>query len=301
MWILVTGAWGFIGKQLCEALVQQGHQVVKFRGDVRSFENCKKNLRNIQAVYHLAAVLDEENKKELFEVNVKGTQNMIEAAAKENIEQFIFVSSVTVMGDFQGIGVEETPIKAVTLYGQSKADAEKLVWESQEMLPITIIRPALVIGANKYWKRIIELVQKGFPIIGDGKNLFQMVHTKDVIEALTLVLGKQECIGEIFIVAEEKPKTVEEIYLLIQKELGIKEKARKMPKWLGFLISYLSVLKARLFGGETFLAPSHVKRMTKNRHYSTEKIEKLGWKPKYSTEQAIKETVKEVLAEKFVE
>lgn len=300
MKVLVTGARGFVGKCLCQLLREKGHYVREFHGDIRSFEECKKNLKGMQAVYHLAAVLEEENRKELFEVNVKGTENLIEAASKENIEHFIHASTVGVMGGFSGTGTEETPLNPQTEYEKTKADAEKIVWEAQEMLPITIIRPALIVGASSFFRKIIALVQKDFPLIGNGKNLFQTVFVKDVADAMVFVLGKKECIGEIFIVAEENPKTTEEFFSILRKELGKKGKTKKIPKTVGMVVSAIVSTVSKITGKKTILSPTHVERFTKNREYSIEKIKSIGWKPKHSTEQAIKETVKELFAEKFV-
>lgn len=301
MKVLVTGAKGFLGEYLCQELKNLGHEVKHFRGDIKSFGDCKKNVKGNQAIYHLAAVLDESRKKELLEVNVKGTANIVEASLKESVEHFVFASSVSAMGNFGGRGTEETPLKPVTVYGRSKAEAEKIVWESQEMLPITILRPALVLGPNEYWKKVVGLIEKGFPLVGNGKNMFQMVYVKDVASAMSFVLGKGECIGEIFIVAEENAKTLEEVYMLFQQELGKPGGIKKAPGWAGVLIAHLFSLKARVGGKTSFLTPELVGRITKNRHYSIEKIKGIGWKPKYTTEQAVRETVKEILAEKFVE
>jgi len=187
-------------RSLIKALKKKGHRVRDFDldlgKDLLDKGQCEQACRGIDAVFHLAAVLDEKS-KQLLEVNVNGTENVLEAAAKQRCRQFVFLGTVGVNAGVKGEVDEESSFRPVTAYEKSKAQAEKIVWNSQEMLPVTIVRSALVLGPNKYWQGIVDLVRKGFPLIGGGKQVWQTVFVDDLVSALVFVLGKESCFGEI--------------------------------------------------------------------------------------------------------
>ncbi len=287
MKILVTGSDGFIGKELVKELKKLKHTVIEF--DLSKGVNLLKEtdlnaLKGVETVIHLAAVIDERENLDLMrEVNVEGTELLLEKCIKFKIKKFIYLSTVGVMGDITKQANELTSINPKTNYEKTKAEAEQKVNEFQEILPITIIRSALVLGPNKYWKQIINLVKKGFPLIGKGNNSFQIVYYKDLISLIIFCLDNKETENETLIIAEEKGKKLVGIYILIQKALGIEKKIRVVPVFLAKIYAF--------FSRNPLLRQEYINRLIRERNYSTEKIRNLGWLPKYSTEQAIKETI----------
>ncbi|MBI2598494.1 MAG: NAD-dependent epimerase/dehydratase family protein [Candidatus Diapherotrites archaeon] len=297
MKILVTGSDGFIGKLLALELSKAGHQIIEFDSkkgnNILNTEEVKKAVMGIDAVYHLAASLREDDPN-LFETNVQGTKNLLEAAETQRLHRFTYLSTAGVMGEIKGIGNEQSSQNPQTPYEKSKAEAEELVLSYQEILPITIVRSAIVMGPNNEWKEIIKMVKKNFPLIGSGKNFWQTVYAKDLVDALVFLLDKKKAVGETFIVAEEKPKTLKELVQLIRKELEMKQEMKTIPNWLGVVFAYALLTYSKITGKKTIITPAHVQRLLRNRHYSIEKIKKLGWRPKYSTEEAVKETIAEL-------
>jgi nucleoside-diphosphate-sugar epimerase len=296
MRILVTGSNGFIGRALVMELRKQGHSVEGFDSSngqsVLDLRQVKRAVKGKHAVYHLAAVLDEARPMEMLEVNGKGTENVIEASAKMGVGHFIYLSTAGVHGSQAGRINESTALKPETRYEASKAMAEKIVWNSQEMLPITILRSALVLGPNEYWGGIIKLIKRGFPLIGSGENRFQTIYVKDLVSAMVFVLGKEECFGEVYLVAGAEAPKLRELYGLIQGELGVKRKQRSIPIWAGKILAYACLAKSKISGKRTIVLPQHVQRLVRNREYDTGKITALGWKPQYDLKSAVKETVK---------
>ncbi|AJF60612.1 MAG: NAD(P)-dependent oxidoreductase [Candidatus Diapherotrites archaeon] len=291
--ILVTGGRGFIGSRLARELSAKGHKVTSFDAvegqSITSRERVQRALNGIEIVYHLAAELDESSPT-LFEVNVQGTKNILEEAAKSRVSQFIYLSSTGVAGKTTGIVDETFPLKPETRYEESKAEAEKLVLAYQEALPVTVVRSALVLGPNKYWHEIIGLVRKEVPLIGNGNNYWQVVYVDDLVSALVFLLGKEESIGEVFIVAEEKPMKLRELVLLLKKQLGLKQEIKTIPAF----VARIAAFAYKLFGKKTFLSTEHINRLVRERHYSIKKITAIGWKPAYSTEKAVAATVYEL-------
>ncbi len=290
MKILITGSSGFIGKELVKELRKQKNEVIEFdliKGQNLLNEKDLILLKEADAVVHLAAELDEKKPlEELIQVNVKGTEKLLEKCVEFKVKKFIYLSTVGIMGDTIKQADENTKLNPKTKYEKSKAKAEQKVNEFQELIPITIIRSALVLGPNKYWKEIIQLIKKNFPLIGSGENKFQIIYYKDLISAIIFCLKKFETENETFIIAEEKGKKLITVYSLIQKELGINKKIKIIPVFLAKILFYFK--KNKLFN------QAYMKRLLRNRDYSIQKIIKAGWKPEYTTEQAIKETVMQI-------
>ncbi len=294
MRILVTGGDGFIGTKLTEALRKKGHQVRIFTGEIADPANVAQQVQGAQAVYHLAALIDETVPRErMFAVNVTGTKNVLEAAAKERVERFIHVSTVGVHGEIKGKIDESAPFNPETTYEQSKAEAEKLVQGYLEVLPITIVQPALVMGANEYWKKIVAQIVKGFPLIGDGSNPWQIIYVDNLVHALVFLLNKEEAIGETYIVAEENASTLREIYDAINEELGRKEPVKSISKTTAKVLSYGGLLSSMITGKKSILLPQHIDRVVRSRAYSIDKIKALGWQPRYAMREAVHKTFEE--------
>ncbi|MDO8647186.1 MAG: NAD(P)-dependent oxidoreductase [Candidatus Diapherotrites archaeon] len=299
MKVLVTGSNGFIGRELCSELRKRNAEVVEFdksKGkDILNIDQLEQNCKGCDAIIHLAALLDEKAPmKELRKINVEGTKNALEVAARQKVKKFILQSTTGVYGDFQGQASEETQKKPSTNYEISKSEAEEIALEFQEMIPITIARSALVLGPNDYWKQIIDVIKKDFPIIGSGKNKWQIIYYKDLVNALIFLLYSKDSEFETFNIAEdpEKAKSLNELVELIKKEIGIEKKTRHVPVILGFLMLSLKSIVDKLKRKKSVISPEYIKRLLKNRNYSIAKIQKIGWKPKYSTEEAVKETIK---------
>ena len=288
--ILVTGSNGFVGKRLVQALRKRRHLVKEFDtaqdNDLLDKTQCTQACKGINVIFHLAAILDEKSSL-LEKVNVKGTENILEAAAKARCSRFIFLSTVGVNAGVKEIVSEKSLIEPITPYEKSKAKAENLVVEFQEMIPSTIIRSALVFGPNKYWQSIIKLAGKGFPVIGGGKQIWQTIYVDDLISALVFVLEKKECVGETFVVAEQDKPTLRQLYVEIRKGLNTSGKIKTMPK---FVAKIVAVLK----GNKGILTTQHIDRLTRTREYNTSKINSLGWKAKIEMKEAVGKTLKEL-------
>ena len=193
MKIAVTGSSGMIGRALVKRLAAKGNDVVGCNSsncNVLDPSALKQAFSGVEAVVHLASQVDEDA-KDLWEVNVKGTENCLEAAEQNNVSQFIYLSTVGVYGSTPGMKDEDTTPHPETGYERSKAEAEKKVLGYQEVFHVTILRPALVVGNNEYWNGTIRTVKKGFPLIGSGRNRFQLVCLEDVVEAVRFCIGRE--------------------------------------------------------------------------------------------------------------
>ncbi len=310
MRILITGATGFIGRRLARKL-SRDHRIIalvrdKSRakevlppgtkilvGDIldrNSLSVLKKEKFDI--VYHLAAELDESSDK-LWETNVDGLRNVLEAVKKKGIKRFIYLSSIGVLGETKEPATEDHPYNPDTRYEESKAEAERIImnfWLKYK-IPYTIIRSTIIYGPNNIWAQIIKAAGKGVPIIGSGKNFFHLIYVDDVISALTLALSPV-AENKVYNIAGPDVKTYEETYTLITRLLGSKQPSSRIPVSLAI---GLAKVKEILGTSDVTAKSSSIKRLIRNRIVDWSLINKdLGWKPRYSLEDGMKKTITEL-------
>ncbi|MDD5148118.1 MAG: NAD-dependent epimerase/dehydratase family protein [Candidatus ainarchaeum sp.] len=295
MRVLVTGSRGFVGNCLVEELKMKGFEVKEFDlvlgNDLLDAKQCEEAAKGSDIVFHIAAIIDETNPK-MQAINVEGTRNIAEASAKARAKQFIFMSSVGVHGKVKGIVNENSAILPETRYEQSKADAEKIVLDFQEMMHITVLRSAFVMGPkSREWAGIIKMVSSGNPIPGSGKNFFQTIFVKDLVSALVFAANNSNCFGETFIVAGKEKPTLREFVELIRKKTGVHGELKSVPEGIVKTAGFFNMLKNRATGKKSLFEPAYIGRILHDRNYDTSKINKLGWTPKYSLEKALDETI----------
>lgn len=305
MKILVTGGTGFLGKRLVDRLIEEGDEVtvlsnekheslrIKFvQGNILDKETIEKAVEGAEIVYHLAACLD-ELAPDMRAINVQGTQNVVDVCKNAKIKQLIVMSSSGVLGETKEPATEDLPYNPETGYEDSKMESEKIVIDSG--LPYTIIRAPIVIGPNSFWMTIFGAAKTRYPMIGKGSNYFHLVYVDDVVEILCLAKNNRKAVRQVFHVATDDVNTYRQVYEMISSSLGVEMTTKQVPEWLALLVAGLHEWKCKLTGKKPKLTKmrSSIKRLTRNRIISTQKSkEVLGFQPKFSTKQAIDETLK---------
>ena len=242
--LFVTGITGFIGKHLIKRLLSDGHKITCFvkdddvagisfledfdveviKGDIRdeksvkaTFDKCK----GIQAVIHLAAIIKPGpgGDKEFIDVNVNGTTYLVQECERRGIKRFVFYSTDFVIYDYHNI------------YGDSKADAEKVLKASK--LDYTILRPTPVYGPgdDKNFDTLFNLVRK-FPIVPSVSCIMQPVHVKDVVEATVAVLNNKKTYRKEYNLAGGSAVSFSQIVKLLAKEMGHTRLIIRVPNLL---------------------------------------------------------------------
>ncbi len=307
MRILVTGGTGFLGKRLVQKLLNDGDDVTVFSrhphddlppevdsviGDIRDKAALSRAFKKIDIVYHLAINLNESD-PQMYEINTKGTQNVVGLCKENNVKQIIYMSSSGVLGETKIPAKEAFPYNPKTKYEKSKMESEVMIKESK--VPYTIARTTMVIGPNLIWAQIFEAAKKGYPVIGSGKNYFHLVYVEDVVNFLDLVKNNKKALNQTFHLASSDTPTYYEVYKIIAEELGIKMTEKHVPIFLAYLASYVHILKRKLQGKQPSLtkSKSSIDRLIRNRIISIDKARNLlGFEPKYGTRSAVRETVK---------
>lgn len=252
--ILVTGGAGFIGSHLVKRLLNEGYCVTvldnyssgrkerikdffgnkKFNsihGDVRNANDVNKSLKNIDIVFHLAAVVDVSlsiKKPELVnDVNLNGTLNLLEGSFKNKLNRFIYISTCAVYGEANQLPInEEFPTNPISPYGVSKLSAEHYcrIYRQIYGISTTSLRLFNVYGSgqkngdyNNVMSNFIQKVIEGkSPIIyGDGKQTRDFIHVNDVVEACLLSMKCQLPKYETINIGTGKSTSIEELAKII--------------------------------------------------------------------------------------
>jgi nucleoside-diphosphate-sugar epimerase len=312
--ILVTGGTGFVGRQVVKRLLDNNENVVVFSerkhdkledlgakfvlGDIRNIENIRGVFKkyNIDVVYHLAADIDEQS-SDMWSTNVDGTRNVVEVCKENKVKQIIFLSSIGVLGEATEPLKENDPYNPDTLYEESKVAGENLILFSG--VPFTIIRASIIIGPNDVWLSIFKAAKKGYPIIGSGKNYFHLTALNDVVHFLVFAKQNPKTINQIFHIATADTPTYEEVYRMICDSLGIEMTNKHISITTAKILSFFYRIKS-IFGKQPLITrSSSIRRLTRNRLVSTEKISKIM--ELSTTRSAIEQTAEYFLKNNMLE
>ncbi len=277
---LITGGNGLLGKELQKHLKD-------FYAPNKKELNVTRKVSipdGVKYIFHLAAVLDEKNLR-LYEVNVKGTENVLNACINSGVKKIIYPSSIGVLGE--GYLTLKSEYNPMTKYERTKMLAEQMIIKYSEEfgLKYTIVRFPVIIGPNKYWKEIINAAMKLFPIIGEGKNHFPLSDWRDAAKLLSLCTKR--AFDNTIVHGVFHHRTYEDVYKEILNVLGIDKNPMKIPHWLGMLLAYINSLR----NSKSILIPEHVKRLTADRIVAVN-YEEFGFMPKYELHESIRDVVK---------
>jgi nucleoside-diphosphate-sugar epimerase len=314
---LVTGANGFIGKHLTEALLDKGHSVVAFdlhvdrlatlsasdrchvvQGDLCDRVLQKQLMQGIDVVFHLASAhLQQTLGSRVYEeVNVNALADMLYAAREAGVKRFIHTGTVGIYGHVMKPPADETgPFNPQSIYGETKLKGEEVVNEffRKTHFPVTILRPAWVYGPGcPRTAKLFRTIQKGhFIMIGRGENLRHPIYISDMIEAYLLAAEKEQAVGETFIIAGAKPASTRE---LVETIAGVLE---KNPVWFSLplkLAEWLAVpldAVARILKISIPLTPRSLEFYNTSNAFNIGKAQRImGFEPKVSLQEGMQRT-----------
>lgn len=220
--ILVTGATGFIGRQLVPTLLQEGwtvsclarstsHRPDNFNdtvrwvfGDLLDKQSLIEACAGVDAVVHLGGAIKASGANTFFSINIDGTRNILEALVQAGNPhaRFIYFSSQAALGPALSLKplTEESKPHPVSAYGQSKLQAEQIVHEFSKQLHCVILRPSAVYGPGDRESLAFFKMAKFHinPRIGFKPKYIDIIHVEDLVQIVLSVLGKNIKSGEIF-------------------------------------------------------------------------------------------------------
>ncbi|OGV65341.1 MAG: oxidoreductase [Lentisphaerae bacterium RIFOXYA12_FULL_48_11] len=317
--ILVTGATGFTGSLLTRKLAENGaiiHAIARssskieslqdlnirwFRGEVYDPATVKTAMEGVSYVFHLAAVYREAKAGEDMnhKVHVESTKLLAETAKTiPSFQRFVHISTVGVHGHIENPPADENyPFNPGDIYQKTKAEAELWLKEYAKTtgLPFTVIRPAAIYGPGD--TRLLKVFKMAawpvFPILGNGKCLYHLIHVDDLTSVMILTATHPAALNETFICGNPDPIKLEEIGRTIASELGMNTRVIRLPAWPFFALGAVCEAVCKPFGIEPPIYRRRVAFFTKDRAFNTSKLqEKLGYSYKYSNKEGLIQTAR---------
>jgi len=322
--VLVTGATGFLGYYLVEALSRSGAKVValvhnKDRvsidleqkaeivcGDLRDAESVEAAMRGVKVVFHCAAVTNNNIPWENHsDVNISGTEAVFKAALKSGVERVIHISSVVVYGltrPPQGNVIDENAPYAHNkdkwaYYLRSKLEADRLAFTywREAGLPVTILRLGVLYGPGGRRSLARGLVQLG-PIrlmIGNCRNRLPFTYVENAVNCLLLAAVSPHAIGQAYSVVDEPQVTVRSVALQNMKVTGEHSILVPLPSLFLSGAALLLEWKAGLSDSQVppKLSRFVIRSACRDLCYDTRKArEQLGWRQEVTLEEGLKKT-----------
>ena len=306
----ITGGAGFIGSHLIDRLILQGDVTVYdnlssgriefiahhfgnpnfefIQKDLLDLEDLKEAIKDHDVVFHLAANPDarlgiEDTSLDLNQETI-ATYNVLEAMRVNGIKKMVFSSSGTIYGETPVIPLPENygPVLPISLYGAGKVASEALISAFCHTFDMQswIYRFANIVGPRGTHGVIFDFLHKlkrnsnELEILGDGNQKKPYLSVEDCVEGILFGFENSNERVNFFNLGCESSTDVRTIARMVVKEMGLES------------------VKFEYTGGDRGW-PGDVPQV----RFNTEKMEKLGWKPRYTSDQAVERAIKFLIEE----
>ena len=300
--VFITGATGQVGGAITRALLDQGRTVkilVRNPSTLQGFQDAevvKGDLSNPQVlidaikgcvqVIHIAGAIsyDPKDRDHLYATNVVGTQNMLDAAAANKVERFVYTSSIATIGHvpFGTVGNESSPYnweKANNPYFDTKKEAEDRVLAEQR-IPCITLNPGIVFGPGDLGHGAIQMMHKSASgaVTAAPPGATTIVSLQDAVAGHLLALQHGRP-GEKYILGSET-MTLRTLFDQIAEVVGVEPPTRTIGPTIFQAAVQLSNWWSQLRGTSPKVRPNTAAILVQNRQYSWEKASReLGYAP----------------------
>lgn len=310
MKISIIGGSGFVGTNLCRALLQReiNFEIIDLKnsqqfpertkiGDVRSIDDMK-NLITGDLVINLAAVHrdDVKDSTQYYATNVQGMANIISVCEQKDIQKIIFTSTVAVYGFAEAETGENGLIQPFNDYGKSKYEAEELlrIWQNKTHNQLIIIRPTVIFGEGNrgnVYNLFKQIASGNFIMVGSGTNKKSMAYIGNVVAFLEHCISTDIQYG-LYNYIDTPDLTMNELTKQVYNTLDARPLSKlRLPYWLGLLIGSFVDMASRISGRNLPVSAIRVKKFTATTTFSTNKKDLDDFQAPYELQEAIANTL----------
>ena len=307
---LVTGATGFIGSHLTNALVKKGFAVICLvrntsnvsyiedlnvrlvTGNCNQIESLYEAVTGVDYVFHLAGLTKACSEEAFIDANVKGTENLLQAVLKKNsgIKRFVYMSSLAAAGpSSDGVPLkEDCSAVPVSLYGKSKLAGEQLVLSHRNDVPVVVIRPPAVYGPrDKDLLVFFKMVKAGVAPVW-GTSHYSFIYIEDLIHGILLSALDENAGGEIFFMSDGVIYSSDDIINAIADAVQKRPLKLKIPR---FIMSVAGLISERY--GKPFIINADKLRELKHLNWvcdMSKAAERLKFEPRVKIKEGARWT-----------
>lgn len=319
--VCVIGGSGFIGSYLLK-LIASSHIVInldkKSYCSVNNVEHLQADITNygqLRAVFppdvDVVILLAAEHRDDVYptslyyDVNVKGTQNVLKLMEEKNVRNIIFTSSVAVYGLNKQEPDETSPTDPFNHYGKSKLEAEKVLKKWYDSDPngktLTIIRPTVVFGPSNrgnVYNLLSQILSGKFLMIGDGENRKSMAYVENIAGFIAHCIDLDLRQFHLFNYIDKPDLSTKELVTQAEKAIGKKILPFKIPYWFGYSAAKFLDIFFGVIGKKNPVSAVRVKKFCATTQFDSATIQITGYKAPFTLQQGLEVTIKSIIEEK---
>ena len=319
--VLVIGANGFIGSNLCKSLIRSGQSVTGVvressdltfikdldslrivRGDVTDKYSLVAAMQGVSVVYNLAGLVSDWGPWDLFrKLNVEGVRNVMEVARQHKIRRVVHTSSVSVYGFPGGTDIDENTLwltREDDPYSTTKAEGEKIALSYQsDQLDVTAIRPAGVYGPNDRtttMQLVPVLLSRQFGYVDGGRHIMAPVYIDNLVQMMQLAAESENAPGQAFNGMDDGRVTWKEYTEWMCDDLQCKNPWLSVPRRVAWPLACVIEKAAKILNKKEspMINKYRIRAVMQDNHYNIQKAKsRLGYQPAVSTRDGIKKTI----------
>ena len=314
---LVTGATGLVGRHVVDLLLARGDAVRALVLEASALEDLRRRgveaipgdlsgssdlgpaVAGVDVILHCAGVVQMgAERRDLWSVNVEGTERLLASAARAALPRFVYLSSVGVYGRAPAPTTEDAPKSPVGAYPESKWAAEQALWRrhADDGMPVVVLRPCPIYGPGdrKVSQAIARLGRMPvLPLPHAGRRLADLVYVSDVAEAVLSAASAPAAVGRAYNITDGERHTYRDILLAYEQVCG------RRPAIVGVpgpavvravqLLMWWRQLRRR--SGDWAGQVARVRALDADAHYSIEAARRdLGYRPRVGLIEGLRRT-----------